>query len=240
MESLLQTNVGDIVAKNYRTAQVLTAYGIDFCCRGRVTLEEACQSQQLAPEILVSELEEALQLPNAHQDHLLGLPQLIDTIVDEHHAYLRATVPALKAYLEKLVKRHGQQHPELHEIKTLFFEGSEHLLAHLKKEELILFPYIRAMVESQEKNYPLARPHFGEIDNPIRMMEAEHQTEGERFSKIAQLSNHYTPPEDGCQTYQVTFALLQEFEADLHRHIHLENNILFPQAQRLFADFTFK
>ena len=135
---------------------------------------------------------------------------------------------------------HGQRHSELHEIKTLFFEGSEHLLAHLKKEELILFPYIRAMVESQEKNYPLARPHFGEIDNPIQMMEVEHQTEGERFRKIAQLSNHYTPPEDSCQTYQVTYALLQEFEADLHRHIHLENNILFPQAQRLFADFTFK
>lgn len=240
METLLQAKVGEIVAQNYRTALVLTTYGIDFCCGGGVTLEEACRRQQLAPEMLVSELEEAMQSPDNYQDQSLGLPQLMDTIVNEHHGYARATIPALKTYLEKLVKVHGQRHPELHEIKTLFFDASENLLAHLKKEELILFPYIRAMVESQEKNYPLARPHFGEIANPIQMMEDEHQTEGDRFKKIVQLSNHYTPPADACQTYQVTYALLQEFEADLHRHIHLENNILFPQAQQLFADFTFK
>lgn len=240
METLLQTKVGDIVARNYRAAPVLTAHGIDFCCRGGVTLEEACQREQLKAEGLLAELEKALQSSDSSHDQSLELSELMDTIVEEHHAYVRATIPALKTYLEKLVKVHGQRHPELVEIKTLFSEASENLLAHMKKEELILFPYIRAMVESQEKNYPLARPHFGEIDNPIRMMEAEHQTEGDRFRNIAQLSNHYTPPEDGCQTYRVAYALLQEFETDLHRHIHLENNILFPRAQQLFASFPFK
>ena len=240
MKTLLQTKVGDIVAQNYKAAPVLTAHGIDFCCRGGVSLEEACHRQQVAIDELVNKLEETMQVSDSFHDQSLGLSELIDTIVDEHHAYVRTTIPALKTYLEKLEKVHGQRHPELGEIRTLFFAASENLLAHLKKEELILFPYVRAMVESQEKGYPLGRPHFGELDNPIRMMEAEHQTEGDRFRKIAQLSNHYTPPEDACQTYRVAYALLHEFETDLHRHIHLENNLLFPRAQQLFAEFSFK
>jgi regulator of cell morphogenesis and NO signaling len=240
MKRLADAKVGQIVAQNYHTAQVLTKHGIDFCCRGGISLQEACRQHQVDLDTIATELQGATQLPDDRDYLSMSATELIREIVDIHHQYVRATIPALKTYLEKLVKVHGQRHPELHEIKSLFFEGAEALIAHLKKEELILFPYILAMEESQEKGYPLARPHFVDIEVPIQMMVADHDKEGERFRKIAQLSSNYTPPPDGCQTYRVTFTLLQEFEIDLHEHIHLENNILFPQARQLFADFPFK
>ena len=240
MENLAQTKVGQIVAQNFRTARVLTEHGIDFCCQGGISLQEACQRHKISLETLTAELEAAGQLPDNRDYQSLSATELIHEIVDVHHRYVRTTLPALKTYLEKLAKVHGERHPELHEIKQQFSEAAEALTAHLQKEELILFPYILAMEEATEKGYPLSRPHFGDIDNPIRMMEEEHDTEGERFRQIATFSDNYTCPPDGCQTYRVAYALLQEFEADLHEHIHLENNLLFPRAQRLFADFPFK
>ncbi len=240
MENLAQTKVGQIVAQNYRTAQVLTKYGIDFCCRGGISLQEACQQHNILLETLITELETAAEQSDDRDYSSMSLTNLVQEVVDVHHKYVRITIPALQTYLEKLAKVHGERHPELHEIKQEFSEAAEALTDHLQKEELILFPYIKAMEEAQEKGYPLSRPHFGDIDNPIRMMEEEHDTEGERFRKIAGMSDHYTCPPDGCQTYRVTYALLQEFETDLHEHIHLENNLLFPRAQQLFTDFSFK
>ena len=190
MGNLAQTKVGQIVAQNFRTARVLTDHGIDFCCRGGISLQEACQRHDVSLEALTTELEVAGQWPDDHDYSSMSLTELIHEIVDVHHQYVRTTAPALKTYLEKLVKVHGERHAELHRIEQQFSEAAEALTAHLKKEELILFPY--------------------------------------------------TCPPDGCQTYRVAYALLQEFEADLHEHIHLENNLLFPQAQQRFANFSFK
>lgn len=139
-------------------------------------------------------------------------------------------VPLLKRYLEKLCRVHGNRHPELIEITTLFTITGGEFAKHMKKEELILFPFIRKMVKRKAGEQLKNPPYFGSVTNPVEMMMEEHAAEGERFRKIASLSDNYTVPADGCGTYRVTFALLKEFEEDMHLHVHLENNILFPNA----------
>jgi len=239
MENLAQTKVGKIVANNYRTSTVLTAHGIDFCCKGGITLEEACQNKGVAVDDIISQLEDTFKTADELAFEDLKPTELIHRIVTVHHKYVEATIPALQAYMEKLCTVHGERHPELYKIRDLFTGAAEALTAHMKKEELVLFPYIEAMEEAKTNDFELSKPHFGDIENPIRMMEDEHSTEGERFEEIARLSDNYTCPPDGCQTYWVAYALLREFEDDLHKHIHLENNILFPKARKLYASFDF-
>lgn len=240
MNILEKTKVGKIVASNFSTSKVLTAHGIDFCCNGGVTLEEACKNKGVSVSQVLNELEESFKVPNSFDYEQMELGELIQTILNVHHKYVRSTVPALQAYLSKLCEVHGERHSELYEIKDLFYGAADALEAHMNKEEAILFPYVQAMIEAQTNHFPLSKPHFDNIDNPIKMMEEEHQTEGDRFRKIAQLSDNYNSPKDGCQTYWVTYALLQEFENDLHKHIHLENNILFPRARKMFDEFDFQ
>jgi len=240
MENLAQTKVGRIVAYNFKASTVLTAHNIDFCCGGGITLAEACVNQHQNLEEVINELEEAFQ-SRADQNYLaLELDSLIDTIIDVHHGYVKATIPALINYLNKLCEVHGERHPELFEVRNLFQAGAYALTDHMKKEELVLFPYIKAMVESQKSRFPLSKPHFQHINNPIRSMEHEHEEEGLRFKKIAELTNNYNCPPDGCQTFRVAYVMLDEFEQDLHKHIHLENNILFPSAQQMFENLDLK
>lgn len=238
MNQLAEKKVGKIVADNFRTAKVFTEFGIDFCCKGGVKLSEACETRGLDTEKVIQELLPIFQTADATNYQGMGMKELVDHIVAVHHKYVGDTIPALKAYLDKINRVHGDRHPELEEIKALFFETADALTVHMKKEEFILFPYIKAMEDALKNDFPLSAPHFGHIDNPISMMEEEHDTEGERFRKISALSNTYTPPSDACQTYRVAFAMLQEFENDLHTHIHLENNILFPVAQQVFAQLN--
>lgn len=239
MKNLAQTKVGAIVASNFRASRVLTAHHIDFCCGGGITLEEACRNKEQDLNVVLRELEETFKTKDDFNFQELELDQLIDTIVNVHHSYVRVTIPALRAYLEKLCRVHGDRHPELFGINELFIAGSAALLSHMEKEEQVLFPYIKAMVESKTKGFPLSKPHFGDIENPIQVMEQEHEDEGERFHQIAELTNQYECPPDGCQTYKVAYAMLQEFEEDLHKHIHLENNILFPAARELYKEISF-
>lgn len=240
MENLAQTKVGKIVASNFKASTVLTAHNIDFCCGGGITLAEACTNQHQNLEEVINELEEVFQ-SRVDQNYLaLELGSLIDTIIDVHHSYVQATIPALLIYLNKLCKVHGERHPELFEVRNLFQAGANALTDHMKKEEKVLFPYIKAMVESQKSGFPLSKPHFQNIDSPIHCMEEEHQAEGLRFKKIAKLTDNYNCPPDGCQTFRVAYAMLNEFEQDLHKHIHLENNILFPSAQKMFESLEFE
>lgn len=234
MENLEMTKVSKIVARNFRTAKVFTTYGIDFCCNGGIPLHEACSQKGADVQTLVRQLEAALLEPDTVDYSRMSLSQLIDHIVSIHHQYIETTAPVLKTYLAKLCMVHGERHPELHRIKALFDEGAGVLAAHMKKEELILFPYIDTLWNAHNNGADLPPARFGHIDNPIAMMEMEHAGEGERFRQIAVLSNNYSCPPDGCQTYRVAYALLDEFEKDLHLHIHLENNLLFPAAKTLF------
>jgi regulator of cell morphogenesis and NO signaling len=234
IQELSNKKVGSIVAENFKTAQVFTKYGIDFCCKGGVSLKQACANKGVDINQISNDLQRAVILPEEIHYVDFGLSQLIDHILVNHHQYVENTIPVLNAYLQKLAKVHGERHPELLKIRDQYLMASEALISHMKKEELILFPYIKAMEEARNNHYPLSQPHFGHIDNPIHLMEDEHDTEGERFRRISELSNAYSPPSDGCQTYKVAFAMLKEFEEDLHTHIHLENNILFPKAIELY------
>lgn len=238
MATIAEKKVGKIVAENFRAAKVFTEYGIDFCCKGSVRLSDACSTRSLDIDEVVKKLEDILKVTDQSPYRDMSLSQLIDHIVNVHHKYVEETISALKFYLEKIEKVHRDRHPELTSIREEFFAAADALTIHMKKEEFVLFPYIKAMEEAKSNNFPLSRPHFGHIENPIAMMEEEHDTEGERFRRIERLTQGYTPPVDACQTYRVAFSMLQEFEQDLHTHIHLENNLLFPKAQVLYADLN--
>jgi regulator of cell morphogenesis and NO signaling len=238
MVAISEKKVGKIVADNFRTAKVFTEFGIDFCCKGAVKLSDACSTRGLDIDKVVQKLEVILQVADQSPYQEMSLSELVDHIVGVHHKYVEETIPALKFYLEKIERVHGDRHPELSDVRQEFLEGADALTIHMKKEELILFPYIKAMEEAKLNNFPLSKPHFGHVENPIAMMEEEHDTEGERFRRIDSLTQGYTPPIDACQTYRVAFSWLQEFEQDLHTHIHLENNVLFPKAMVLYSELN--
>jgi len=235
--------IGSVVAEDYRTAGIFEQAGIDFCCNGNRSIEAACNEQKIAIDALIAALQQAVdtipQKEDAATDYKSWpLDLLADFIEKKHHRYVTTQVPVIQSFLEKIVRVHGSRHPELAEIKEHFDACAAELTAHMKKEELMLFPFIRKMVEAkQDGNKNLAAP-FGTVQNPIRMMMHEHDTEGERFRKIKQLSNQYTAPSDGCNTYKAAFATLQAFEDDLHMHIHLENNLLFPKSIEMERSFV--
>ena len=154
---------------------------------------------------------------------------LADYIEKKHHRYVDTRLLEITPYLEKIVRVHGDRHPELAEVEQLFKESAGELTVHMKKEEFMLFPYIRKMVQGRKEGVAVQAP-FGTVQHPVQAMMHDHDGEGERFRKIAALTDNYTAPEDACNTYRVTLSLLKEFEEDLHLHIHLENNILFPGA----------
>ncbi|AZZ57967.1 iron-sulfur cluster repair di-iron protein [Riemerella anatipestifer] len=236
----LQTKlIGEIVADDFRTATVFKKYKIDFCCKGDRTIAEACEKKNINPQKVYDDLAQIPSTEIAEIDFKsFPLDLLVDYVEKTHHRYVEEKIPILQAFLEKLCKVHGQRHPELLEIKTLFNKSAQDLSAHLKKEELILFPFIRVMVNTKISGKPFVAAPFGAVENPVNMMKHEHDTEGERFRKIATLTSDYTPPADACSTYKVTYAMLEEFENDLHRHIHIENNILFPNAIKLESELS--
>ena len=226
--------IGDYVAENIKTAEVFKKYKIDFCCKGGRTIEEACEAKKINPEDIYRDIEAISQAPSGDIDfNTWPLDLLADYIEKTHHRYVEEKSIILLQFLDKMCKVHGGRHPELFEINELFTASAHDLGAHLKKEELILFPFVRKMVEVQRSGMPLDAAHFGTVENPVAMMMHEHDVEGERFRKIAEITNDYTVPADGCRTYQVTYQMLEDFENDLHKHIHLENNILFPKAIEL-------
>ena len=226
-----EKTIGDFVAENFRTAEVFKKYNIDFCCKGGRTVEEACDKKKVSPEEIYKELEEVANRKSEDIDfNSWPLDLLADYVEKTHHRYVEEKSAMLIPYLNKLCKVHGERHPELFEINELFIGSAQDLAAHMKKEELILFPFIKQMVEAKKKGEPLPAPRFGTVENPVAMMKHEHEAEGERFVKIAELTNNYEFPDDACGTYQVTYRMLEDFQNDLHKHIHLENNILFPKA----------
>ncbi len=234
-----ETVIGDLVAKDYRTASVFKKHKIDFCCNGNRTIDEACNQREIDPSNLIQQLEEAMvsYSPTASDYASWPLDLLADYVEKKHHRYVETKIPEILPFLEKIIRVHGEHHPELAEVGELFEASAGELTMHMKKEELMLFPYIRKMVKAKQEGTTAQAP-FGTVQNPIRMMMHEHDTEGERFRKIAALTNNYEPPADGCNTYRVTFAMLKEFEEDLHLHIHLENNILFPKSIALEDSFS--
>ncbi|MGB1308860.1 MAG: iron-sulfur cluster repair di-iron protein [Oceanihabitans sp.] len=234
-----QKQIGQYVAEDYRTAAIFSKYKIDFCCNGNRTIEEACTKKGIDSNMLVDELEKVINTNTGQSIDYKSWPLdlLAEYIEKKHHRYVAEKIPVLRQFLDKLCRVHGERHPELFKINELFTASAGELAAHMKKEELILFPFIKKMVNAKLVQGAIQAPQFGTVENPIEMMMQEHDNEGERFREIAALTNNYNPPADACNTYKVTFAMLDEFEKDLHLHIHLENNILFPEAIKLEQEF---
>ncbi len=237
MDNFTERTIGQIVADDYRAAKVFKKYRIDFCCKGNRTIAEAAADKKLDVVSIYSDLEKLGEKRRAlaNGDDFTQWPAdlLADYIEKKHHRYVEQAIAEIMPYLHKVAKVHGEANPELIEIMHLFTLSTGELTRHMKKEELALFPHIRRMVRDQQASLASPIPHFGTVQNPIQVMMMEHENEGDRFAKIRELTNDYTPPEHACNTYRVTYSLLEEFEEDLHRHIHLENNILFPMAVEL-------
>ncbi|MDX1349771.1 MAG: iron-sulfur cluster repair di-iron protein [Putridiphycobacter sp.] len=225
------SKVSEIVAENYRTAPIFKLHKIDYCCNGNRTIEEVCSQKNISQADLILALQNSLSLRN--QDHDFqswDIGFLSDYIYQNHHKYVEKQIPVLKELLNKIAAVHGKEHPELLTVKQLFFESADELTAHMKKEELILFPYFKKIDSVKKSEAPLPTANKISIETVIKKMHLDHDNEGNRFRKMAELTNDYTPPEDACGSYTVAFKFLNEFEEDLHKHIHLENNILFPKA----------
>lgn len=235
MEFIYEKKVGEVVAEDYRAAAVFQKYGIDFCCKGNISVDEACSLHNLMTEDVMRELKILFASDKNHPaDYLSWSPAfLADFIVETHHRYVREKTPIILGYLAKLCQKHGGRHPELLEINKHFSDSATALASHMQKEEQILFPRIRQLAAMNSDTHQDLLMTSSILNAPIQIMMLEHDHEGERFKKIEILTDHYQPPSDACNTYKVTYALLQEFENDLHLHIHLENNILFPKAVQM-------
>jgi regulator of cell morphogenesis and NO signaling len=234
----ISKSIGQIVADDYRAAVTFKKYGIDFCCKGNRSIGEACQAKGIDPKKVYDELDQLCDQPNGSVDfNLWPLDLLAEYIEKVHHSYVRERTPTIQQFLAKVYQVHGKNHPELFEIYQQFIASSQDLAAHMKKEEMILFPFIKSLADAVGKGNIVSKPHFGTIENPISMMKEEHDIEGERFKMIATLANNYVIPDDACNTYRVVMKMLQDFESNLHHHIHLENNILFPKAIKLESQY---
>jgi regulator of cell morphogenesis and NO signaling len=231
--------IGELVATDYRKAEVFRKFGLDFCCGGKRTVREACEKKGINPDEVEAELAsvEKQESGNRHLDfNNWELDFLTDYIINTHHRYVREAIPMLDELSQKVARVHGDVHPELIQIEKHYREVSEELTMHMQKEEYILFPFIKTLAAAKRNGEKVAAPGFGTITNPINMMEAEHVNAGENLVAARELSNNYTLPHDACNSYRILFAKLDEFERDLHQHIHLENNILFPKAIALEKD----
>ncbi|HEY3388322.1 MAG TPA: iron-sulfur cluster repair di-iron protein [Prolixibacteraceae bacterium] len=223
------TPIGDIVANDFRTASIFKSNNIDFCCGGKKTLAEACLEKGVDQDKVKTELQVLAAIPaKAGQDYRSWKPDfLCDYIVNTHHRYVLKTMPDLVLYTRKIADVHGAHHPELIEVAALFAKTNTELLQHLKNEEEVLFPAIKSVLannDTESKNT---------ITSEIARMVGEHEFAGGAMDTINTLTHHYLLPEDSCGTYQVAFKLLEQFEDDLHIHVHLENNILYPDAIKL-------
>ena len=236
-EGTADETLGEIAAKDLRKAEVFKKYGLDFCCGGKKTVKEACAEKGID----VTKVEQELQNSDKTSFAARPLPYndwnldfLADYIVNTHHSYVKKTIPDIKAYAEKVAKVHGAHHPELLQINKLAQEVCDEMSAHMVKEETVLFPYVKQLVAS--KNSGNGKVKFGDLDSvetPINLMEMEHEVVGNNMDEIRKISNNYALPEDACASYSFLFKTLDEFENDLHIHVHLENNILFPKAVNL-------
>ncbi|HEY1502149.1 MAG TPA: iron-sulfur cluster repair di-iron protein [Acidobacteriaceae bacterium] len=227
-----QTTVRDIALDQPAAIRVFEKFGIDYCCGGRKPLTQACEERSLDPQAVLAAIESASGTPVSGPTNWATAPlaDLCTHIVETHHAYVRAELPRLQQLAQKVVSRHGNMRHELPRIQQLIDSLTKDLLDHLAKEEAVLFPWITNFEQTPQNCGPRSLGCGGAVSNPIRVMLAEHDAAGAVLAGIRDLSHDFTPPEGACPTYRGFYQALAEFEKDLHQHIHLENNILFPRA----------
>jgi regulator of cell morphogenesis and NO signaling len=226
--------VGALAVAIPGATRVFEALGIDYCCGGKRTLDEVCRISNLAVEQVIGSLTEGEESATENQQtqnwHNVSLASLFAYIVDMHHVFTRKELTRLEALINKVCSVHGQNHPELLKLRRLFKTIHEDLLPHMLKEEEVLFPYIEQLEKAILSSQSVERPFFGTVQNPVRMMMFEHDTVGEILGEMRKVTNNYTAPPEGCISYKTLYQALEDLEYDLHQHIHLENNLLFPRA----------
>jgi regulator of cell morphogenesis and NO signaling len=224
--------VGQIAAKDLRKAEVFKKYGIDFCCGGKKTVREICSEKGIDATKVEQELQQTSQtvtsVNNAYNEWNLDF--LADYIVNTHHSYVRKYLPEMQAYALKVARVHGGRHPELLPILNQVTEINDELSAHLVEEETVLFPLVKQIVQAKNAGTQLSKSGNESLATLIAQMEKEHDSVGRALDEIRRLSNDFELPKDACASYSLFYKMIQEFENDLHLHIHLENNILFPKA----------
>ena len=226
------TTVREVALQMPGATRLFEKLKIDYCCGGNRPLGDACASAGVETAEVLRMLDEVVQpdqksAPNFQQ---LPLPELITHIIDKHHVYTKEEMNRLDLLFRKVISVHGENHPELKNAGVAFASLCADLNPHMYKEERVLFPYIVAIARAEAQNAPVPVPPFGTVNNPVRMMMMEHDTAGEILRELRNLTSDYTPPADGCISYQTLYQALEAFEKDLHQHIHLENNILFPRS----------
>lgn len=234
MQISTQSSISNIVKQHHTTAIVFEKYSLDYCCNGKRSLEDACKEKALSLDTLVYELEQAIGNPaDQNQDFDSYDPeQLISHIILKHHAFVKKTIQPIAEHLLRVASKHGERFPEMKKVYGLFLNVAEELQAHMQKEEMILFPRIREVYHAA-KNPGQIDFSSNFISGPVQVMEAEHMHAGNGMDEIRQLTNNYTPPVGACNTFALVINELKAFEEDLHQHVHLENNILFPKAEEL-------
>lgn len=234
-ETLMNEEVGAIVAREYATANVFAKFGIDFCCHGNATLADACAQAGVSVDEVISALATPEKENFSSHAEFASWPMdlIIDYVLKIHHRGIRKNGPGILELLNKVVSVHGEKHPELIELQALFAESLEELGMHLQKEENVLFPYLLELFEASERQTPIQPMHCGSVENPIAVMKMEHEGEGNRYMYIAKLTNDYIAPADACDSYRLVYSQIEGFMKTLFEHIHLENNIIFPMAVEL-------
>ncbi|MCF7801221.1 MAG: iron-sulfur cluster repair di-iron protein [Candidatus Marinimicrobia bacterium] len=236
LESVAEPTVGEIIAQDFRKAEVFKRHGIDFCCGGKKSLSQASSEAGIDPQVLKAELNDATTeagIGSLDRFQTWSIPLLIQYILENHHNWLKTKLPEMVPLVQKVSKVHGANHPETVKIASVFQAIVDDLVPHMQKEEIMLFPYIEKIVAAERSGEEPPRPVFGSVENPLRGMEADHEVVGELMDSIRALSQDYTIPEDACASFRLVYGFLSEMEDDLHQHIHLENNILHPKVREL-------
>lgn len=234
MSVITEKTVREWALENPAATRVFEKLGIDYCCGGNQSLDQACRAANLAMDQVLDSLEMAEQAARVaqkvHDWRREPLADLVAHITSTHHKYTREEIARLGPLFDKVCSVQGRNHPELLQIRTTFGGLAQELTMHMMKEEMVLFPYLVRMEEAVIQHEPVLPPPFGSAQNPVSMMEHEHDSAGTALRAMRQASHGYAAPPDACVSYQTLYRALAEFEADLHQHIHLENNILFPRA----------
>jgi regulator of cell morphogenesis and NO signaling len=226
--------VRELALENPAATRIFEKLGIDYCCGGDQSLEEACRTAKVPVEQVLDSLEVAEQSARASQKNrnwqTEPLAELVAHINNTHHKYTREEIARLGPLFDKVCTVHGKNHSELPQMRSTFRGLAQELTTHMMKEEMVLFPYIVRMEEAVIQKEPVLPPPFGSVQNPVAMMEHEHDSAGNALRAMREASSGYAAPADACVSYQTLYKALAGFETDLHQHIHLENNILFPRA----------
>ena len=228
-----KTTIGELALQLPNAIAVFEKWEIDYCCRGGRTVDEACKAAGVTTTELLSAIETVRGSESASSLQTKNLRELRKYIIDTHHVFTRSALDTVRMLSEKVSTRHGKNHPETIEVRNIVQQLSDDLLPHMLKEEQVLFPYVAALDEAHENGQPAPVPFFGTVANPIRMMMMEHDNAAVLLGELRTSTSNYALPADACLSFRALYERLMELEQDLHRHIHLENNLLFPRAAAL-------